>query len=127
MIQLKNKIAAYCLLLAVLSAGALSCTKNVVSEDPLYTTSPEGLIDFEDVPPTPSIAAEGSVVTLKVNGLEGKEGDFRFYINQTPADVVSVSADEVSIRIPITASTGSCAIEINGQFYFGPIIDIRGS
>src|SRR5690606_34935032 len=108
------------------SSGVISCKKNVVSEDPLYPASPKGLISFEDAPPVPSVVAEGSIVTVKVNGLEGKEDQFRFYINQTPAEVVSVTADEVQIKIPITASTGSCAIEINGQFYFGPIIDIRG-
>ncbi|MCH5688247.1 DUF5008 domain-containing protein [Niabella sp. W65] len=85
------------------------------------------MIDFEDVPPTPAIAAEGSIVTIKVNGLGNKMGQFRFYINQTPADVVSATDTEVRIRIPITASTGTCAVEINGQFYFGPIIDIRVS
>ncbi|WP_346238902.1 DUF5008 domain-containing protein [Niabella insulamsoli] len=126
MIQLNNKIAAYLLLLAVCSGGILSCKKNGVSEDPLYAVSPEGLISFEDVPPSPSVAAEGSVVTIKVNGLKDHEGSFRFYINQTPADIVAVSNEEVRIRIPITASTGSCAIEIDGQFYFGPVIDIRG-
>lgn len=126
MIHIKNKLAGYCLLLAFLSTTIVSCTKNGVSEEPLYPASPKGLIDFEDVPPTPAIAAEGSIVTIKVNGLGNKMGQFRFYINQTPADVVSATDTEVRIRIPITASTGTCAVEINGQFYFGPIIDIRG-
>ena len=98
----------------------------MVSDEPLYPVSTKGLVSFEDAPPTPAIAAEGSIVTVKVNGLEGKQGQFRFYINQTPADIVSVSGNELRIRIPITASTGSCAVELDGQFYFGPVIDIRG-
>lgn len=125
MINFTHKISLYSLLL-LLASITFACTKSQVSEDPLYPEAPKGLIAFEDVPPTPAIAAEGSIVTVKVNGLQGKDGQFRFYINQTPADIVSFNGEEVKIRIPITASTGTCAIEINGQFYFGPIIDIRG-
>lgn len=126
MIHFKNKLITCCLLSAVMLGVLGACTKSTVSEEALYPESPKGVIDFEDVPPVPSIAAEGSIVTVKVNGLGDKQGRFRFYINQTPADVVSVNDTEVRIRIPITASTGTCAIEIDGQFYFGPIIDIRG-
>ncbi len=126
MIQIKNNIAGYCVMLLLTATVAVSCKKSMVSEEPLYPASPKGIVSFEDAPPTPAIAAEGSIVTIKVNGLEGKQDRFRFYINQTPADIVSVSGNEIRIRIPITASTGSSAVELDGQFYFGPIIDIRG-
>ncbi len=126
MIHIKNKITGYCLLLAIFSATIVSCKKSLISEAPLYEPSPKGLVTFEDVPPVPSVAAESTIVTIKVSGLGGMEGKFRFYINQTPAEVVAVTDDEVRIKIPITASTGTCAVEIDGQFYFGPIIDIRG-
>lgn len=103
---------------------AASCTKHVVSEDALYPESPEGLVTFEDAAPTPALAAEGAIVTVKVNGLEGKQ--FKFFINQTEAEVVSFNNQEVRIKIPITASTGTASVVLDGQYYFGPVVSIRG-
>ncbi|MBZ4189076.1 DUF5008 domain-containing protein [Niabella beijingensis] len=113
-------------LAAAFSGAFSSCNKNKVSEEALYPKAPATLVKFEDASPTPALVAESAIVTVKVNGLEGKKGQFRFYINQVEAEVMNVTAEEVSVKIPITASTGSCAVEIGGEFYFGPVISIRG-
>ncbi|WP_018626954.1 DUF5008 domain-containing protein [Niabella aurantiaca] len=114
------------ILAAAFSGAFSSCNKYKVSEEALYPKAPATRVKFDDAPPTPALVAESAIVTVKLTGLGGKKGQFRFYINQVEAEVMNVTDEEVSVKIPITASTGSCAVEIDGEFYFGPVINIRG-
>lgn len=120
---LKKAVLPLVLLVAVL---AFSCVKSKFEPVEHYPDPPPTLIKFLDGAPNPAIGAEGSVVTFRVNGLKGKEGQFKFFINQTEADVVEVGENEVKVKVPANASTGGAAVLINGEYYFGPTFTVRG-
>jgi uncharacterized delta-60 repeat protein len=103
-----------------------SCKKAPLEPVEVYPNPPDALVKFLDGTPSPAIGSEGSVVTYKVNGLKGKEGQFKFFINQTEAEVVSVGENEVKVKVPLNSSTGGCAILINNEYYFGPTFTVRG-
>lgn len=103
-----------------------ACKKTPVEPVEVYPNPPAALVKFLDGGPSPAIGSEGSIVTYKVNGLKGKEGQFKFFINQIEAEVVSVGENEVKVKVPSYASTGGCAILINNEYYFGPTFRVRG-
>jgi hypothetical protein len=122
----KNLLRKSALLCFLVSAVFLSCEKHkLVPVDP-YPAPPKALVKFLDGAPSPSIGSEGTLVTFNVNGLKGKEGQFKFYMNQTEAEVVSVGENTLQAKVPATASTGGVAVLINGEYYFGPTFTVKG-
>lgn len=110
----------------MLPALMFSCTKTKIKPVTIYPQAPEALVKFLDGKPNPSIGTVGSVVEFKVQGLEGKVGQFDFFVNQTKAEVLEATANTVKVKIPENASTGGSAILINGEYYFGPTFKVRG-
>ncbi len=105
-----------------------SCDKVKIEPVETYPDPPKALVKFLQEAPVPSIGVGGSIVTFKVQGLENKKpNEFTFYINQEPAEVIEVGTNTVKVKVPFTATTGGCAILINGEYYFGPTFTIRGS
>lgn len=110
----------------LLPALIFSCKKMDIKPTTVYPPAPEALVKFLDGKPSPSIGTVGSVVEYKVTGLEGKLGKFEFFVNQTKAEVLEVTANTVKVKIPENASTGGSAILIDGEYYFGPTFRVRG-
>lgn len=104
----------------------ISCVKSKFEPVEHYPDPPPTLVKFLDRAPNPAIGAEGSVVTYQVSGLKGKEGQFKFFINQTEAEVVEIAENTVKVKVPANASTGGAAVLINGEYYFGPTFTVRG-
>lgn len=113
-------------LLLLLPALFLSCYKMKIEPVEVYPEPPAALVKFLDGNPSPSIGAVGSEVVFKVEGLDGKEGQFEFFINQTIAEVLAITENTVTVKIPENASTGGTAILINEEYYFGPTFKVRG-
>lgn len=113
-------------LLLVLPALFLSCHKMKVEPVEVYPEPPSALVKFLDGNPNPAIGAEGSEVVFKVEGLNGKIGQFEFFINQIKAEVLSVTENTVTVKVPVNASTGGSSILINEEYYFGPTFRVRG-
>lgn len=128
MIQMKktNSLLFIATMVSCLAVFFPSCKKAPLEPVEVYPNPPDALVKFLDGAPSPAIGSEGSVVTYKVNGLKGKEGQFKFFINQTEAEVVSVDENEVKVKVPLNCSTGGCAILINNEYYFGPTFTVRG-
>ena len=112
-----------CFLVTVLLAA---CTKKDVEPVDVYPDPPPVLVKFLDGGPSPSIGSEGSVVKFNVNGLKGKEGQFKFFVHLTEAEIISVEENAVTVKVPLGASTGAANVLINGQYYFGPTFVIKG-
>jgi hypothetical protein len=115
--------AISCFFVAVLFA---SCTKQKVEPVEVYPNPPAALVKFLEGDPSPALGSEGSVVKFKINGLKGKEGQFKFFVHLTEAEVVLVEENAVTVKVPIGASTGAANVLINGQYYFGPTFIVRG-
>ncbi|MES2777593.1 MAG: DUF5008 domain-containing protein [Bacteroidota bacterium] len=121
-----NKIP-FSALIAMLAACMLTaCNKTKVDPIDPYPEAPKPLVKFLDGAPTPATGIEGSVVAFNLNGLKGKEGTFKFFINQTEAEVVSVEENTVRVKVPLNASTGGSSVLINGEYYFGPTFTVKG-
>ena len=113
----------FCLLVPAL---LLSCHKTKIEPVDVYPDPPVALVKFLDGNPSPAIGAEGSEVVFKVTGLKDKTGQFEFFINQTKAEVLAVTENTVTVKVPQNSSTGGSAILINNEYYFGPTFSVRG-
>ena len=119
-------------LVQVLAAIFIACTimpgclKPLVDPVEIYPGSQAKLVKFLDGTPQPAIGAEGTVVTIKVNGLLGKDGKFEFFFNQTVAEVVSIEENLITAKVPVNASSGVVSVLIDGQYYFGPSFTVKG-
>lgn len=113
-----------CLLIAI---GIISCKKkNEIGEDP-YKGGKEALgVKFAKTVPNPEVGIQGGIVEFKINGLKAYEDKFQFYINESEAEVLSISDSTVSVKIPSQASTGGTSVVLNGQTFFGPSLTISG-
>ena len=111
-----------CFLLVVV----VSCSKTKIEPVEIYPDPPKALVKFLDGAPSPAIGAEGSIVTFNVNGLKDMLGKFKFFINQTEAEVVSADENTVKVKIPVNASSGGSAVLINNEYYFGPSFTVKG-
>ncbi len=115
--------AISCFLVAVLLS---SCTKQTVEPTEVYPDPPAVLVKFLDGGPYPAIGSEGSIVKFNVNGLKGKEGQFKFFVHLTEAEIITVEENAITVKVPLGASTGAANVLINGQYYFGPSFVIKG-
>jgi hypothetical protein len=110
----------------VIPALLLSCHKTKIEPVDVYPDPPAALVKFLDGNPNPSIGTEGSEVVFKVTGLKDKTGQFEFFINQTKAEILAVTENSVTVKIPKNSSTGGSSILINNEYYFGPTFNVRG-
>lgn len=113
-------------LFLLLPVFILSCQKTKIEPVEVYPDPPEALVKFLDGNPSPALGAIGSEVVFKVEGLKDKQGKFEFFLNQTKAEVINISENTVTIKVPDFASTGGASILINNEYYFGPTFTVRG-
>jgi Domain of unknown function (DUF5122) beta-propeller/Domain of unknown function (DUF5008) len=115
--------AISCFFVAVLLG---SCTKQTVEPSEVYPDPPAVLVKFLDGGPYPATCSEGSIVKFNVNGLKGKEGQFKFFVHLTEAEIITVEENAITVKVPLGASSGAANVLINGQYYFGPTFVIKG-
>lgn len=120
------KILNSAIILITLLSAALSCQKKDIEPAEVYPPAPTPLVKFLDGQPSPNTGSVGTSVTFNVRGLEGKEGQFKFFINQSEAPVLSVTESTVTVRVPENASSGGSSVLINDEYYFGPSFVVRG-
>ena len=117
---------AWLFMLLILSVIFTSCKKDKIKAVEVYPDAPGALVKFLEGNPNPASGSEGSIVVFNVKGLKDKLGKFDFFINQTKAEVIGVTDNTVTVKIPANASTGGASVIINGEVYFGPIFTVRG-
>ncbi|MBS1495412.1 MAG: DUF5008 domain-containing protein [Bacteroidetes bacterium] len=116
------------LITGIAALAISSCSKQKLEPVETYPDSPKPLVKFLDGKPLPAQGTVGSVVTFKITGLQGKDtSQFKFFINQTPALVVSVDSTSIKVIVPPNASTGGSSVLINGEYYFGPSFIVKGN
>ena len=130
MINIKRNIRLLFLMVlafSVLPVLFFSCSKIKLEPVETYPAGPKPLVKFLDGAPVPAQGVEGSIVTFKISGLWGKDtSQFKFFINQTLAQVVEVDSASVKVKIPANASTGGSSVLINDEVYFGPNFTVKG-
>mgnify|MGYP002346084043 CR=1 FL=1 len=103
----------------------MACTKEI-EKTSVYPGSSYEDISFLSGLPTPSRGGEGSVVSVKVKGLKGREGNFKFYVGELEAEVLSVADSSITFKIPVDAITSTLYVKYQDKFFFGPDFIVRG-
>ncbi len=117
---------SYGLLTFLAIAGLfMACTKEV-DKSTVYPASSFEEIKFLSGLPSPSRGGEGSVVSVKVKGLKGREGNFKFYVGDLEAEVITVADSLVTFKVPADAITSTLYIKYQDKFFFGPDFIVRG-
>ncbi len=122
-----NNIRLSHLLVLLLAMMAIACKKgDVIGEDP-YAGGKQPLgIKFDNELPDPELAEQGGQVKVLVRGLLKYKDDFKFYVNQTEATVLSFTDSTAIVKVPDNASTGGLSVVVKGQTFFGPVLRIDG-
>ncbi|WP_029275031.1 DUF5008 domain-containing protein [Pedobacter borealis] len=112
-----------------LTAVLVSCQKEKgLTEDP-YAGGKKPLdLTFVSKTIDPDVVNAGDVLSVKVKGLNKYINDFKVYVNEIEAEVVTASTNDstLTFKVPLTASTGSMWITSQGQSFFGPIVKVGG-
>ncbi|WP_437918975.1 DUF5008 domain-containing protein [Sphingobacterium sp. LRF_L2] len=85
-----------------------------------------GLVFERTQVPSPANGKPGTVVTLKVGGLQQYQDKAVFRFNGQKAEIQSVSDTEVQVEVPPFASTGITSIVVDDIVVFGPEFDVDG-
>lgn len=127
--NIKYKIKPLLFLAMCLGATFVSCKKqNGLTEDP-YAGGKKPLdITFVTKTIEPDVVNAGDVLSVKVKGLNKYINDFKVYVNEVEAEVVTASTNDstLTFKVPLTASTGSMWITSQGQSFFGPLVKVGG-
>lgn len=112
-----------------LTIALVSCQKEKgLGEDP-YAGGKKPLdLTFVSKTIEPDVVNAGDVLTVRVKGLSKYINDFKVYVNEIEAEVVTSSTNDstLTFKVPLTASTGSMWITSQGQSFFGPIVKVGG-
>lgn len=112
-----------------LTTAFVSCQKERgLTEDP-YAGGKKPLdLTFVSKTIDPDVVNPGDVLSVRVKGLNKYINDFKVYVNEIEAEVVTGSTNDTTLtfKVPVTASTGSMWITSQGQSFFGPIVKVGG-
>ncbi len=113
--------------LAVILAFA-SCTKEVEFHSDPYEEGKEQLaivLDRGQVP-SPSLGTPGIEVKIKATGLQAYREKLKFYFNGQIAEIVNVTDQDITVKVPDFASSGITYINVDDVVIYGPQFDVVG-
>ncbi|GAA4211441.1 hypothetical protein GCM10022289_40540 [Pedobacter jeongneungensis] len=87
---------------------------------------PLGITISQTAPPTPAEGIVGTTVTVKATGLLPYKDQLTFMFNGEKAEVVNVTATEITVKVPDAGSTGITSIAIGDQLILGPQFTVSG-
>lgn len=104
----------------------VSCNKEAELGSGPYFNAPVADVQFYGKRPNPVDGKPGDKVSFEVKGIKQLK-DYKFYINQVEAEVVSVSDSLITVIIPEESSSGPASVlTADGQYFYGPILKIDG-
>lgn len=122
-LALKYFLVTSCLMVGLSIGG---CSKKTELGSGPYFDAPQTAVQFYGKKPNPQDGRAGDKVTFEVVGLD-KLKDFKFFINQIPAEVVAVTDSLATVVIPEGTSSGPASVlTVDGQYFYGPILKIDG-
>lgn len=69
---------------------------------------------------------EADNLIFKVTGLIPYKDKAQFFVNEVEANILNVTDNEVTIKLPDNVSSGGTNIIVDGQIFFGPAVQISG-
>lgn len=117
-----------CTLFAFILFGFLSCSKDAEFHTEPYGEGKPALgIKLDRTQkPSPELGAPGTQVKIKVSGLAEYKDKAIFTFNGQPAEIVSITDSEVTVKVPDFASTGITTIMIDDVVFYGPNFSVQG-
>lgn len=100
--------------------------KEVFGPDP-YAGGKEPLgIVFRDLSPSPSQGRPGEEMTFMVDGALAYKDKLSFFINDSQAEIVSLTDSSITAILPENVSSGGVHLVVDAQVYPGPMCKILG-
>lgn len=104
-----------------------ACKKSEVYENPYDGgKQPLGINLSLTTAPVPQEATGGSTVTFAATGLLPYKDLAVFSFNGQKAEILSITATGITVKVPDDASTGVATLSINDQVFFGPRFKVSG-
>ena len=85
-----------------------------------------GIVTNAQKIPVPASGIAGTVVSIAATGLMDHKDALKFQFNGQDAEIVSVSAAGIQVKVPAQASSGVTSFLVNGQLVFGPNFTVVG-
>lgn len=86
---------------------------------------PLGIV-FTTSKSSPEAGLPGELITLNVTGLLKYDKQFKIYLNDVEAEVITLTENTVDIRIPTAVSSGNVTIILDNQIFYGPRVGVEG-
>ncbi|MHA4894985.1 DUF5008 domain-containing protein [Pedobacter sp. PWIIR3] len=87
-----------------------------------------GIVTNEQQIPVPESGEVGTTVKIAVTGAKSyfDKGELVFQFNGEKADIVSVDAAGITVKVPTRASTGVTTFKVGNELVFGPLFTVTG-
>jgi len=117
------------LFIALVGLFMSSCKKGTTLYNDPYAGAkpPLGILTDPQQIPVPASGIAGTQVTIKATGLLPYKDQLTFLFNGQKATINSVTANDITVTVPATASSGVTAFVVNGQLVFGPLFTVIGN
>lgn len=108
--------------------GIFSCSKEVEFHSEPYQEGKEalGIVLERTQIPLPATGGPGIQVKFKVTGLAAHKDKAVFRFNGEKAEIVSITDNEITVKVPEFASTGITTILIDDVIFYGPNFSVQG-
>ena len=115
-------------IIAMACLGSFSCSKDVEFHSEPYQEGKAalGIVIDRSQKPSPETGGPGTLVKLKVKGLNAYKDKAVFTFNGQKAEIVSISDEEITVKVPDFASTGATTILIDDILFHGPNFMVQG-
>jgi hypothetical protein len=122
------KAAIYLIIGAVMALAAQGCKKaDTVYEDPYANPKPPLDIKLErNIAPSPASGIAGTTVHFTASGLMDYKDKLVFMFNGEKAEVTSITAMGIDVKVPAAASSGITSISVDDQLVIGPAFAVLG-
>ncbi|WP_343524646.1 DUF5008 domain-containing protein [Pedobacter sp.] len=123
-----KKIKLIFAIITLMAFGFQGCKKadDVIPDPYADAKSPLGVSISQTDVPVPAAGIVGTSVVFKASGFDQYKNQLTFMFNGEKAEVVSVTATEITVKVPESGSTGVTSIAIGDQLFIGPTFTVTG-
>lgn len=123
-----KKIKFIFTIITLLALSFQGCKKadDVIPDPYADAKSPLGVAISQTDIPVPAVGVVGTSVVIKASGFDKYKDQLTFMFNGEKAEVVSVTATEITVKVPESGSSGVTSIAIGDQLFIGPTFTVKG-
>lgn len=125
---MKFKFKIYLIALLPFYCLINSCVKETTFfSEPYQEGKPSIAVNFDvSQLPNPQNGSAGTIVKLKVTGLNEYKDKAIFKFNGQQGEIINITENELEVKVPDYASTGVTSITIDDIVVFGPEFEVDG-